>query len=571
MRTSQFPLNTIKETPADAEIISHKLMLRAGLIRKLASGLYTWLPLGLRVMRKVEAIVRDEMNKTGALELLMPTLQPAELWQETGRWEHYGPELARLTDRHGREFCLGPTHEEIITHLARNELKSYQQLPICYYQIQTKVRDEIRPRFGIMRSREFIMKDAYSFHLDQKSLQQTYTAMFDAYSNIFTRLGLKFRAVLADTGAIGGSLSHEFHVLAEAGEDVIAFSTSSNFSANVEMVEATMPATTRPAPTATSISLINTPDQQSIEQISAFLAISPKQCLKTLIVKGDNGNLVALLLRGDHQLNILKAEKLKSIATPLEFASDKEIMLATGCAFGSIGPIKLKLPMIVDRSATVLADFVCGANENGKHYAGVNWGRDLPLPDCVEDIRTITEGDLSPDGQGKIALARGIEVGHIFQLGSKYSAAMKAQVSTENGENKPLIMGCYGIGISRIVAAAIEQNHDNKGILWPATLTPFKVALCPMNMYKSDRLKIAAEKLYQEMLEAGIDVLFDDRKVRAGFMFADMELIGIPHRVVIGERGLDSAVVEYRTRTQSSNQEIPLSDIIVFLLALQSA
>lgn len=568
MRTSKFPLNTVKETPADAKIASHKLMIRAGLIRKLAAGLYTWLPLGLRVMRKVEAITRDEMNKAGALELLMPALQPAELWRETGRWDQYGPELARLTDRHGREFCLGPTHEEIITDLARNELRSYKQLPICYYQIQTKVRDEIRPRFGIMRSREFIMKDAYSFHLDQDSLQQTYDVMFQAYCNIFTRLGLEFRPVLADTGAIGGSLSHEFHVLADSGEDAIAFSTESDFAANVEMAEAVMPADARPAPTSTEISLINTPDQQSIEEISTFFEIHPNQCLKTLIVKGEDDTLVALLLRGDHELNTLKAEKLDGIAAPLEFANDAEVKQTTGCVPGSIGPIGLTIPTIVDRSATVLADFVCGANEAGKHYTGVNWERDLPLPDRVEDLRTVVAGDPSPDGHGVITIARGIEVGHIFQLGSKYSEAMKAAVINEAGKNQTMIMGCYGIGISRIVAAAIEQNHDDKGILWSKGLAPFQVAICPMSIHKSDRLREAAERLYQEMLDAGIDVLFDDRKVRAGFMFADMELIGIPHRVIIGDRGLDSGNVEYRSRTESENREIPRAEIIAFLQGL---
>lgn len=567
MRTSQFPLNTVKETPADAKIVSHKLMIRAGLIRKLAAGLYTWLPLGLRVMHKVEAITRDEMSKAGALEVLMPALQPAELWQETGRWKHYGPELARLKDRHDRDFCLGPTHEEIITDLARNELRSYKQLPICYYQIQTKFRDEIRPRFGIMRSREFIMKDAYSFHLNQESLQQTYDVMFQAYCNIFNRLGLMFRSVLADTGAIGGSLSHEFHVLADSGEDAIAFSTASDFAANVEMAEAIMPTEPRPEPTSTEISLINTPNQQSIEEISTFFEIHANQCLKTLIVKGDDDNLVALLLRGDHELNTLKAEKLTGIAAPLEFASDEEVKQATSCLPGSIGPIGLNIPVIIDRSATVLADFVCGANETSKHYTGVNWQRDLPLPERVEDLRTVVEGDPSPDGEGKITIARGIEVGHIFQLGNKYSKAMKAAVINADGKNKTLIMGCYGIGISRIVAAAIEQSHDNKGILWSKALAPFQVVICPMNMHKSDRLGKATEQLYKEMQAVGIDVLLDDRKVRAGFMFADMELIGIPHRVVIGDRGLDLGMVEYRARTDVANQEIARTDIIKFLLA----
>ncbi len=567
MRTSQFPLNTVKETPADAEIASHKLMIRAGLIRKLAAGLYTWLPLGIKVLRKVEQITREEMEKAGALEVLMPALQPAELWQESGRWDHYGPELARLQDRHGRDFCLGPTHEEIITELARNEIKSYKQLPISYYQIQTKFRDEIRPRFGIMRSREFIMKDAYSFHLSDDSLQETYDRMYQAYSNIFTRLGLKFRAVLADSGSIGGNLSHEFHVLADSGEDAIAFSTESDFAANVELAEAIAPSSIRPSPQFSEISLINTPNQQTIEEISTFFEISPKECLKTLIVKGDNDNLVALLLRGDHELNPIKAEKIAGIASPFTFATAEEVKQATGAEPGSIGPLNLNMLTIADRSVTVLADFVCGANETGKHFCHVNWERDLPLPEQIEDLRTVIEGDPSPDGQGTLTLARGIEVGHIFQLGTKYSEAMKASVSNEAGKNQVMTMGCYGIGISRIVAAAVEQSHDDKGILWSEQLAPFQVALCPMNMHKSIRLKEAAEKLYHELLDAGIDVLFDDRKVRAGFMFSDMELIGIPHRIVIGDKSLDAGQVEYRARTDAENRFISLDEIVTFLVS----
>ena len=542
-------------------------MIRAGLIRKLAAGLYTWLPLGIRVLRKVEQITREEMEKAGALEVLMPALQPAELWQESGRWEHYGPELARLQDRHGRDFCLGPTHEEIITDLARNEIKSYKQLPITYYQIQTKFRDEIRPRFGIMRSREFIMKDAYSFHLSDDSLQETYDRMYQAYSNIFTRLGLKFRAVLADSGAIGGNLSHEFHVLADSGEDAIAFSTKSDFAANVELAEAIAPSSTRPNPKFSEISLINTPNQQTIEEISTFFEINPKECLKTLIVKGDNDNLVALLLRGDHELNPIKAEKIAGIASPFTFATAEEIKQATGAEPGSIGPLNLNMLTIADRSVTVLSDFVCGANETGKHYCHVNWERDLPLPEQIEDLRTVIEGDPSPDGQGTLTLARGIEVGHIFQLGTKYSEAMKASVSNEAGKNQVMTMGCYGIGISRIVAAAVEQAHDDKGILWSEQLAPFQVALCPMNMHKSVRLKEAAEKLYHALLAAGIDVLFDDRKVRAGFMFSDMELIGIPHRIVIGDKSLDANQVEYRARTDSENRFITLDEIVPFLVS----
>ena len=566
MRTSRFPLNTIKETPADAEIASHKLMIRAGLIRKLAAGLYTWLPLGLRVLHKVEQITRQEMENTGALEVLMPALQPAELWQETGRWDLYGPELARLKDRHDRDFCLGPTHEEIITDLARNELRSYKQLPITYFQIQTKFRDEIRPRFGIMRCREFIMKDAYSFHLNEQSLQETYDLMYQAYSNIFSHLGLRYRAVIADSGSIGGAVSHEFHVLADSGEDAIAFSTESEYAANIEKAEAVAPVGSRSEPNQ-KLTLVDTPNQHSIDEVCQFFNIDPEQCLKTLIVKADDeqNNLIALLLRGDHELNPIKAEKLPGIASPLTFASDEEIKQSIGCEPGSIGPIGLKIPIIIDQSATLLANFVCGANQNGKHYSGVNWQRDLPLPERVEDLRMVVEGDPSPDGKGELTIARGIEVGHIFQLGKKYSEAMKAAVINEDGKNQTMVMGCYGIGVSRIVAAAIEQNHDDKGIIWPANLAPFQVALCPMNMHKSVRLREAAEQLYQQMLDAGLDVLFDDRKVRAGFMFSDMELIGIPHRVVLGDRGLDNNVIEYRGRTDTENQEIPLPAIIEFL------
>ncbi len=564
MRTTQFPLNTVKEVPSDAEIVSHKLMIRAGLIRKLAAGLYTWLPLGLKVLRKVERITREEMEKAGALEVLMPTLQPAELWQETGRWEQYGPELARLKDRHDRDFCLGPTHEEIITDLARNELKSYKQLPITYYQIQTKIRDEIRPRFGVMRSREFIMKDAYSFHLDQDSLQQTYDLMHQTYTNIFTRFGLKFRAVVADSGSIGGAISHEFHVLADSGEDAIAFSDQSDYAANVEKAEALKPTTPRPAPSK-PLEKVATPDQHTIEEVCAFFNISPEQCLKTLIVRGENDDLVALLLRGDHELNPLKAEKMPGVQSPLQFASDEEIRQAIGCNPGSIGPIGLTVNILADHSVATMADFLCGANEDGFHYQGVNWERDLPLPETV-DLRLVVEGDPSPDGKGKLTIARGIEVGHIFQLGDKYSKAMNASVTNEAGKNQIMIMGCYGIGISRVVAAAIEQGHDDNGIIWPQELAPFQVALCPLNMHKSDRLREVAENIYQQLLDAGIEVLFDDRKVRAGFMFSDMELIGIPHRIVIGDRGLDKGMAEYRARTASENQEIPLDKVVDFVI-----
>ncbi|OQK18458.1 proline--tRNA ligase [Methyloprofundus sedimenti] len=564
MRTSQFPLSTVKETPADAEITSHKLMIRAGLIRKLASGLYTWLPLGLRVLRKVEQITRQEMQKAGALEVLMPALQPAELWQETGRWEKYGPELARLKDRHDRDFCLGPTHEEIITDLARNELKSYKQLPITYFQVQTKFRDEIRPRFGIMRSREFIMKDAYSFHLTPDSLQETYDVMHQAYTNIFSGLGLNFRAVIADSGSIGGAVSHEFHVLADSGEDAIAISSNSQYAANVEKAEAIMPAGER-ANASQALTLIDTPNQHSIEELSSFLNIAPQQCLKTLIVRGTEESLIALLLRGDHELNEIKAEKIEGIITPLEFATDAEVINACQCKPGSIGPIGLNIRIIADRSVSLLSDFVCGANQEDKHYTGTNWERDLPLPAEIADLRSVVEGDPSPDGNGTLSIVRGIEVGHIFQLGTTYSAAMNANVINEAGKSETMTMGCYGIGISRVVAAAVEQSHDENGIIWPNKLAPFQVALCPMNMHKSERLREAANKLYQELCDAGIDVLFDDRKVRAGFMFSDMELIGIPHRIIIGDRGLDTNSVEYRARTDSENQEIALDNIVAFI------
>lgn len=563
MRTSQFPLSTVKEIPADAEIASHKLMIRAGLIRKLAAGVYTWLPLGLRVLRKVEHIVRAEMDKAGALEVLMPALQPAELWQETGRWEKYGPELARLTDRHDREFCLGPTHEEIITDLARHELKSYKQLPITYYQIQSKFRDEIRPRFGVMRSREFVMKDAYSFHLDQESLQATYEVMYQTYTNIFNRFGLKFRAVVADSGSIGGAVSHEFHVLADSGEDSIAFSTASNYAANVEKAEALMPETKRAEPTQAK-TLVDTPNQHSIQEVSEFFGASPQQCLKTLIVKGNDDSLVALLLRGDHELNPIKAEKIEGILSPLQFASDQDILASCGCKPGSIGPIGLNITIIADRSTVAMSDFICGANQDGKHYQGINWERDIALPE-IADLRMVVDGDPSPDGTGQITIARGIEVGHIFQLGTKYSEAMSASIVNEAGKNQIMIMGCYGIGISRVVAAAIEQGHDERGIIWPNELAPFQVAICPMNMHKSDRLVDTVEKIYRDLTDAGVEVLLDDRKVRAGFMFSDMELIGIPHRIVIGDRSLDSGMIEYQGREDKASQDVAFADLVEFI------
>ncbi|MCF6212278.1 MAG: proline--tRNA ligase [Gammaproteobacteria bacterium] len=568
MRTSQFLLATVKETPADAEVISHQLMLRAGMIRKLASGLYTWLPMGLRVLRKVENIVRKEMDCAGAQELLMPSVQPAELWQASGRWEQYGPELLRLRDRHGREFCYGPTHEEVITDLARRELRSYKQLPMTFYQIQTKFRDEIRPRFGVMRAREFLMKDAYSFHADQDSLDETYDRMFAAYARIFSRLGLDFRPVLADTGAIGGNTSHEFHVLAESGEDAIAFSTESDYAANVELAEALIPAGERPAPSA-ELQMVDTPNQRSIAEVCDFLDIDPAQTVKTLLVKGSETDVVALVLRGDHTLNEVKAEKLPQVASPLTLVGDEAVHTCCGCPAGSIGPRNIAAPVIADRAAAQLADFVCGANEDGKHLTGVNWGRDLPEPGSknvqVADLRNVVEGDPSPDGKGTLSVKRGIEVGHIFQLGTQYAEALDATVLDESGKAVAMRMGCYGIGVSRVVAAAIEQNHDERGIIWPNNIAPFQVALLPMNMHKSQRLRGAVEKLHDELMAAGIDVLLDDRKERPGVMFADMELVGIPHRIVLGERGLDAGNIEYKGRRDADKQDVALEGIVDFL------
>ncbi len=563
MRVSRFLLATQKEVPADAEIISHQLMLRAGMIRKLAAGLYSWLPLGLRVLRKVEAIVREEMDRTGAQEVLMPAVQPAELWQESGRWEEYGPELLRMQDRHGRDFCLGPTHEEIITDLVRNELRSYKQLPSNFYQIQTKFRDEVRPRFGIMRAREFIMKDAYSFHLNKASLDETYQIMHQTYCRIFDRLGLDYRPVRADSGAIGGSLSHEFHVLAESGEDAIAFSDQSDYAANTELAEALAPTKPRPA-ASEEMSTVATPNQHSIEEVSQQLGVSAEQCLKTLVVNGEDEQLIALVLRGDHELNPIKAEKIEAVASPLSFADEDKIKKIIGCAPGSIGPVGLAIPVYVDRSAAVVADFVCGANVDGQHLKGVNWGRDLPDAEVV-DIRTVVEGDPSPDGKGSLEIKRGIEVGHIFQLGTKYSEALKASVLDENGKSVIMSMGCYGIGVSRVVAAAIEQNHDEYGIIWPEALAPFQIALLPMNMHKSERVHAAVDALYAKLQAAGFEVLLDDRKERPGVMFADMELIGIPHRVVIGEKGLDKGLLEYKGRRNSEKQDVPADTIIEFL------
>ena len=566
MRTSQFPLNTLKEIPADAEIPSHRLMLRAGMIRKLAAGLYTWLPLGLRTLRKVETIVREEMDRSGALEVLMPAVQPAELWQESGRWDHYGPELLRLRDRHQREFCFGPTHEEIITELARSELQSYRQLPVNFYQIQTKFRDEIRPRFGVMRAREFLMKDAYSFHVDESCLQETYDRMYATYSGIFERCGLEFRAVQADTGAIGGNASHEFHVLADSGEDAIAFSTASDYAANVELAEALAPETGRPAATE-PLRLVDTPDARTIQELVEQFGQPVERTVKTLIVAGSDAagaGFVALLVRGDHELNAVKAEKLAEVASPLRMASEAEIRAAVGAGPGSLGPVGLPLPVIADRSVAALADFSAGANADGKHYFGINWGRDVEPPRTA-DIRNVVEGDASPDGRGTLVIRRGIEVGHIFQLGRKYSEAMKATVLDESGRSTTMIMGCYGIGVSRVVGAAIEQNHDDRGIAWPAAIAPFHVAIVPMKMDKSYRVREAAERLHDTLEAAGIEVLLDDRNARPGVMFADMELVGIPHRVVIGERSLDEGMFEYRGRRDSENTMIPVDGILSFI------
>ncbi len=565
MRASQTLIATVKETPADAEVISHQLMLRAGMIRKLATGLYTWLPLGLRVLRKVERIIREEMDNAGAQEVLMPVVQPAELWEESGRWEQYGAELLRINDRHQREFCLGPTHEEVITDLIRNEIRSYKQLPANFYQVQTKFRDEIRPRFGVMRSREFIMKDAYSFHNDQESLQATYETMHAAYTQIFTRLGLDFRPVIADTGSIGGSASHEFHVLAESGEDDIAFSDSSDYAANVEMAEAVAPTGERPAASET-MEKVATPEVSSIEDVCRFFDCAPERTVKTLLVYGEADEdgkqaLIALVVRGDHQLNEIKAEKLSGIASPLTLAEEKDIKAALNCAPGSIGPAGLNLRCIVDRSAAHCSDFICGANEDGMHLRGVNWQRDVELSE-IADLRDVVSGDPSPDGKGQLQIKRGIEVGHIFQLGTKYSEALNATVLNEQGKEQVMIMGCYGIGVTRVVASAIEQNNDDKGIIWPDAIAPYQIALVPLNMQKSERVRDTAEQLYSQLKAAGYDVLLDDRNERPGVKFADMELMGIPHRIVIGDRGLDKGLLEYKHRRASDNEDIAIDDLM---------
>ncbi|HDL7175667.1 TPA: proline--tRNA ligase [Yersinia enterocolitica] len=568
MRTSQYLLSTLKETPADAEVISHQLMLRAGMIRKLASGLYTWLPTGVRVLKKVENIVREEMNNAGAIEVSMPVVQPADLWQESGRWEQYGPELLRFVDRGERPFVLGPTHEEVITDLIRGEINSYKQLPLNFFQIQTKFRDEVRPRFGVMRAREFLMKDAYSFHTTQESLQETYDAMYAAYSKIFERMDLNFRAVLADTGSIGGSASHEFQVLADSGEDDIVFSTASDYAANIEFAEALAPSAPRAVATE-DLRIIDTPNAKTIAELVEQFNLPIEKTVKTLMVHAheESGHkLVALLVRGDHELNEIKAEKLPQVAKPLTFATEEEIRAIIGAGPGSLGPVNLPLPVVVDRSVAVMSDFGAGANIDGKHYFGINWERDLPLPQ-VADLRNVVEGDISPDGKGTLQIKRGIEVGHIFQLGTKYSEAMKATVQGEDGRNQVMTMGCYGIGVSRVVAAAIEQNHDERGIIWPDAIAPFQVAILPMNMHKSFRVQALAEELYATLRSHGIDVILDDRKERPGVMFADMELIGVPHNIVIGDRNLDSEEVEYKNRGAGEKQMIKTSEIIDFLLS----
>jgi prolyl-tRNA synthetase len=565
MRWSQYPVNTTKETPADADVVSQQLMLRAGLIRKLAAGLYTWMPLGLRVLRKVENIVREEMNRAGAMEVLMPGVIPAELWVESGRWGQFGPELLRLKDRHERDFCLGPTHEEVITDIARNDLKSYRQLPANFYQIQMKFRDERRPRFGVMRAREFLMKDAYSFHLTQDSLQQGYDAMHRAYTAIFTRLGLTFRSVVADPGAIGGTGSEEFHVLAESGEDAILFSDGDSYAANVEMAVALPPATPRP-PAGATLAEVATPGAKTIEDVSKLLEVGPDRLVKTLLVDGDDGGVVALLVRGDHELNAVKAQKLPGVAKPLRMSSNDTIAKATGAEPGFLGPIGFKGRIYADHSVLALGDFVCGANKKDAHLTGVNWGRDLPEATAA-DIRNAVAGDPSPTGKGTLAIARGIEVGHVFQLGQKYSLSMGATVLDESGKQATLYMGCYGIGVTRVVAAAIEQNHDSRGIIWPDAIAPFQVVVVPINAPKSQRVRETSERLYAELVAAGVDVLLDDRDERPGVKFADTELIGIPHRVVVGDRGLEAGKLEYRHRRAAAAEEFPAGDALAFIRA----
>ena len=565
MRLSTYPVNTLRDVPADAEVVSHQLMLRASMIRRLAAGMYTWLPIGLRVLRKVEAIIREEMNRAGAFEVLMPTMQPAELWIESGRWDKFGPELLRIKDRNERAFCYGPTHEEVITDIARRELKSYRQLPVNFYQIQTKFRDEIRPRFGVMRAREFTMKDAYSFHLDDASLEEGYQAMYRAYTRIFERMQLRFRAVRADTGSIGGSASQEFHVLADSGEDAIAFSDADDFAANLEMAEALAPATPRGDATA-KLQKVATPDTKTIEALTRFLGVTAERCVKTLLVEGDEGGAVAMVVRGDHELNAVKAQKLPGVASPLRMAAADRIVAATGTEAGYLGPVGLKCKVYVDHAAARLSDFVCGANERDAHLTGVNWGRDLPEGQVV-DLRNVVAGDPSPTGHGTLRIARGIEVGHIFQLGRKYSEAMNATVLDEQGKSVLMAMGCYGIGVTRIVAAAIEQNHDERGIIWPEPIAPFDVSVIPINLQKSVRVRETAERVYAELIAAGLEAVLDDRDARPGVKFADDELLGIPHRIVIGDKGLERGVLEYKRRRDCSTAEVPVDGVVEFLVS----
>ncbi|HEY6482091.1 MAG TPA: proline--tRNA ligase [Steroidobacteraceae bacterium] len=563
MRLSHYPINTLKEVPAEAEVISHQLMLRAGLIRRLAAGLYSWLPMGLRSLQKVERIVREEMNRAGALELVMPVIQPAELWQESGRWREYGPELLRLKDRHQRDYCAGPTHEEVITDIARRELKSYRQLPVNFYQIQTKFRDEVRPRFGVMRAREFIMKDAYSFHADEQSLQAGYRAMYEAYTRIFTRTGLQFRAVRANSGAIGGDVSQEFHVLASSGEDAIVFSDGDDYAANLEAAAALAPTEPRP-PARAPLTKVSTPGAKTIADLAACLAVAPAQTVKTLLVEGTNADVVALVVRGDHELNAVKAQKLPGVASPLRMAGAELIARTTATPAGFIGPVGFAGRLYADHSALALADFVCGANEKDLHFTGANWDRDIHGAIAV-DIRNVVAGDPSPSGRGHLQIARGIEVGHIFQLGRKYSEPMKAVVLSESGQEVTLYMGCYGIGVTRIVAAAIEQNHDERGIIWPEPIAPFQLVLVPIGMQKIPRVGEVADRLYAELTAAGIEVLYDDRDARPGVKFADAELLGIPHRLVVGDRSLLAGRLEYRHRRDAQSQEFPLEDALAFL------
>jgi prolyl-tRNA synthetase len=565
MRLSQYPINTMKETPAEAEVVSHQLMLRAGLIRRVATGLYSWLPMGLRVLRNVERIIREEMDRTGALELVMPVVQPAELWQESGRWTEYGPELLRIKDRHDRDFVAGPTHEEVITDIARRELKSYRQLPVNFYQIQTKFRDEVRPRFGVMRAREFIMKDAYSFHVDQPSLTAGYRAMFDAYTRIFTRTGLKFRAVRADSGAIGGDVSQEFHVLAATGEDAIVFSDGDDYAANLEAAVALPPAAARPAPSA-ALHRVATPGMRTIADVARFLEVDSARTLKTLIVAGTDDAVVALVLRGDHELNAVKAQKLPGVSSPLRLASAEQVLVASGTEPGYVGPVGLKARVYADHAALALADFVCGANEKDMHLTGVNWERDLATATAA-DLRNATDGDPSPTGTGRLRMARGIEVGHIFQLGTKYSEPMQATVLDESGKQTLLLMGCYGIGVTRVVAAAIEQNHDDRGIIWPTPIAPFQLMLVPLHLQKSHRVRELTDRLYADFTAAGIEVLYDDRDARPGVKFADAELLGIPHRLVIADRGLDAGRLEYRGRRDTESTEFPVTEALAFIRA----